>query len=47
MDSLHAPNLMVTVHPSALLRLPPGMSYEEEFAKFVQDLRLAAHGLAA
>lgn len=47
MDSLHAPNLMVTVHPSALLRLPPGMSYEEEFAKFVRDLQLAAKGLAA
>ncbi|BDC51601.1 uracil-DNA glycosylase [Bryobacterales bacterium F-183] len=47
MDSLHAPNLMVTVHPSALLRLPPGMSYEEEFTKFVRDLRLATEEVNA
>jgi hypothetical protein len=30
----------VTVHPSALLRLPPGVDANAEFEKFVADLRL-------
>jgi uracil-DNA glycosylase len=38
-----AKRLMVTVHPSALLRLPDRASYEEEFARFVKDLRLINH----
>ncbi|MBS1835156.1 MAG: uracil-DNA glycosylase, partial [Acidobacteria bacterium] len=44
-ESLRAPHLLVTVHPSALLRLPPGTSYEEEFDKFAADLRMAASAL--
>jgi DNA polymerase len=31
---------LVTVHPSALLRLPPGIDASAEFEKFVADLRL-------
>jgi uracil-DNA glycosylase len=30
---------LVTIHPSALLRLPPGIEFEPEFARFVADLR--------
>jgi hypothetical protein len=31
---------LVAVHPSALLRLPPGVDANAEFEKFVADLRL-------
>jgi probable DNA metabolism protein len=31
--------VLVTIHPSALLRLPPGRSFESEFETFVADLR--------
>jgi uracil-DNA glycosylase len=34
--------VLVTVHPSALLRLPPGVAFEPEFQKFVADLKLIA-----
>jgi DNA polymerase len=30
---------LVTVHPSALLRLPPGSDPDAEFQRFVDDLR--------
>jgi DNA polymerase len=33
---------LLTVHPSSLLRLPPGSDREAEFDRFVADLRLAA-----
>jgi uracil-DNA glycosylase len=39
-DTVWAKRLMVAVHPSALLRLPDRELYTEEFARFVQDLRL-------
>ncbi|WP_097062971.1 UdgX family uracil-DNA binding protein [Sphingomonas guangdongensis] len=32
----------ITVHPSYLLRLPDKVQAEEEFARFVEDLRMAA-----
>jgi uracil-DNA glycosylase len=38
-DSLFGKTL-VTIHPSALLRLPPGIDAGVEFEKFVADLRL-------
>ncbi|OUJ14084.1 UdgX family uracil-DNA binding protein [Acetobacter okinawensis] len=34
---------LVTVHPSYLLRLPDEASRQREYARFVEDLRLAAH----
>jgi uracil-DNA glycosylase len=33
---------LVTVHPSSLLRLPPGVEFEPEFEKFVADLSKAS-----
>lgn len=39
-DTVWAERLMVTIHPSALLRLPDRGLYAEEFARFLQDLRL-------
>ncbi|RYD30413.1 MAG: hypothetical protein EOP87_16720 [Verrucomicrobiaceae bacterium] len=36
-----APRVILTVHPSYLLRLPDGSRREEEYRKFVADLRLA------
>ena len=39
--------LWITVHPSALLRLPPQADAEAEFAHFVADLRQAARSLDA
>ncbi|MFN0102629.1 MAG: UdgX family uracil-DNA binding protein [Bryobacteraceae bacterium] len=39
MSTLWAKRLMVTIHPSALLRLPETSSYEEEYERFVRDLR--------
>lgn len=38
-----AKQLMATIHPSAILRMPD--RYEEEYELFVRDLRLAAHRL--
>ena len=37
-----ADRLMVTVHPSALLRLPDPANYDEEYARFVNDLKFGA-----
>ncbi|MEN2747371.1 UdgX family uracil-DNA binding protein [Sphingomonas sp. T9W2] len=36
----------ITVHPSFLLRLPDKMQVEEEFARFVEDLKGAAAAMA-
>jgi len=30
---------LITIHPSALLRLPPGRAFEPEFERFVEDLK--------
>ncbi|MGZ9034843.1 MAG: UdgX family uracil-DNA binding protein, partial [Rhodospirillales bacterium] len=38
---------LVTVHPSYLLRLPDEQAKEQEFTRFVADLRLAREALAA
>ncbi len=38
-DTPWAKRLLVTIHPSALLRLPDPAAYEGEYARFVQDLR--------
>lgn len=40
MSSVWANRLLVTIHPSALLRLPDRRAFDEEFVRFVQDLRL-------
>ncbi len=40
-----AKELMATIHPSAILRMPD--RYDEEYALFVQDLRLAAKRVGA
>ena len=36
----------ITVHPSYLLRLPDKMQAEEEFARFVEDLKGAQAAMA-
>ncbi|MBL8659865.1 MAG: UdgX family uracil-DNA binding protein [Rhodospirillales bacterium] len=38
---------LITVHPSYLLRLPDEDAKEREYARFVDDLKLARHALAA
>jgi DNA polymerase len=38
---------LVTVHPSYLLRLPDQEAKDREYARFVEDLRLAREALAA
>jgi DNA polymerase len=38
--------MLITVHPSFLLRLP-GADREPEFARFVEDLRLVANAAQA
>lgn len=39
------PHVIATLHPSALLRLPPGVDSEAEYRHFVRDLRKAAEVL--
>ena len=41
------PDVLVTVHPSFLLRVPDEERKREEYDLFVEDLRLAASFLAA
>ena len=41
-----AKRLMVTIHPSALLRLPETASYEDEYSHFVADLRRATEAVS-
>ena len=43
-DSDAAPRTILTVHPSYLLRLPDPARRDEEYRKFVADLRLAQAG---
>jgi uracil-DNA glycosylase len=38
-DTPLAPNVFVTIHPSALLRLPEAEQRREEYRRFVDDLR--------
>lgn len=38
---------LITVHPSYLLRLPDEASKQREYARFVEDLRLAARAVAS
>jgi uracil-DNA glycosylase family protein len=40
-----APLISATIHPSAILRAPDGISREHEFAEFVRDLRAVAERL--
>ena len=42
MESRWAPKLMVTVHPSALLRAEDPTQREEQYALFVRDLAMVA-----
>ena len=35
-----AKHLLVTIHPSALLRLPDPSQYDQQYALFVRDLRM-------
>jgi DNA polymerase len=44
-DLAEGPRALVTVHPSYLLRLPDREAKEREYARFVDDLRLAAEEL--
>lgn len=39
--------LLITVHPSYLLRLPPHLDREAEFGRFVADLKLAGAALTS
>jgi uracil-DNA glycosylase family protein len=39
LPSEFAVDALVTLHPSSLLRLPPNVDREKEFARFVDDLR--------
>jgi DNA polymerase len=41
------PDVLVTVHPSYLLRIPDEARKRDEFARFVDDLRLAVPFLKA
>jgi DNA polymerase len=45
-SSRFAAHTLATVHPSALLRLPPEADRDAELARFVDDLRVAAKLLA-
>ncbi|MFC3690905.1 UdgX family uracil-DNA binding protein [Chenggangzhangella methanolivorans] len=47
MEREGAPDVLVTVHPSYLLRLPDEARKQEEFDRFVADLRLALPFLQA
>lgn len=38
-DTLLAPNVFVTIHPSAVLRVPDAKQRQEEYRRFAQDLR--------
>ena len=44
-DSRLAPRVIATVHPSSILRAPDEHARHEEFAKFVNDLRVVAKEL--
>jgi len=38
-NTVMAPNVFVTVHPSAILRHPEAVQRDEEYRRFVDDLR--------
>lgn len=40
LDNVWAPRLLLTTHPSALLRLQAGAAFRQAYARFVEDLRL-------
>jgi DNA polymerase len=44
-ESPHAPWLLATVHPSALLRIPDPAARDAAYAAFVEDLRIVARQL--
>jgi len=46
-NSPMAPTVYVTVHPSAILRQPDASQRQEEYRRFVDDLRLMARHLTA
>jgi DNA polymerase len=46
-DTDIAPNVFVTVHPSAILRHPEATQRDEEYRQFVDDLRRVAQFLRA
>ena len=46
MDYLGGSKLLITVHPSYLLRLPDGAGQKVEYEKFVRDLSLAREAMA-
>jgi hypothetical protein len=39
------PEVQVTVHPSSLLRMRSRSGYQEAYAQFVEDLRMAGEAL--
>jgi probable DNA metabolism protein len=41
LPSTIAPRVILTVHPSSLLRIPDALKRESEYRRFVEDLRLA------
>jgi DNA polymerase len=45
LDSPHAPNVTVTVHPSSILRAPDADARRKAMAEFVRDLRAIADRL--
>ena len=46
-ESKLAPRVLATVHPSSILRAPDEDSRHEEFARFVDDLKVVAKELAS
>src|SRR5689334_10841218 len=44
-DTEEGVKALVTVHPSYLLRLPDAVAKEREYARFVEDLKIAASAL--
>jgi len=47
LESELAPVTLATVHPSSILRAPDAEARRRERSLFVDDLRVAAHALAA
>jgi DNA polymerase len=46
MESAFAKRTVATVHPSALLRAPDEETRRREYAKFVDDLRVASRAIS-
>jgi DNA polymerase len=46
-SSRGGPTMLITVHPSYLLRLPDPTAQREEYARFVGDLSLVAEEVTA